>query len=108
MSKSNLGDEVGPAQVDVEEAGFFVRSVNFERGTVALSDQTEAPLALSTLRLSPLDEAWICTVKTELVDGGLPARFMHAAQSEVLNAVEEQGDALGVRLAGAWCALPEL
>ena len=47
-----------------------------------------------TLSLSPIDGAFLCRVKHDLVPGGLPARFRHAAQAELLLAVEEgeEGD----------------
>jgi len=96
------------AQVDVEEAGFFVRSVDVPAGTVALSDQTTDRLELESLRLSPLDGAWLCTVKRDLVAEGVPARFMHNAQAELLNAVEERAEGPGVEIRGEWWALPEL
>jgi hypothetical protein len=75
-------------EVEVEEAGFFVRSVDLARGTVALSDGSEEPLDVASLRTSPIDGAFLCRVKHELAPEGLPARFSHAAQAELLDAVE--------------------
>lgn len=95
-------------QVDVEEAGFFVRSVDLEAGRVRLSDGSDDRLALETLRASPIDGAWLCRVKTDLAPDGLLARFTHAAQAELLCAVEETGAGPCVRLAGALEPLPEL
>jgi len=96
-------------EVEVEEAGFFVRSVDLARATVALSDGSEEPLEPASLRPSAIDGAFLCTVKRDLVPSGLPARFTHAAQAELLEAIEE--DAAGrarLRLAGALHPLPAL
>jgi len=96
-------------EIEVEEAGFFVRSVDLERGVVALSDGSEDALELSSLRESPIDGAWLCRVKRALVADGVEARFTHAAQAELASAVEL--DASGrpcVQVAGALALLPEL
>jgi hypothetical protein len=86
--------------VDVEEAGFFVRSVDLARGAVRLSDGSEEPLDPASLRLSPLgDGALLCTVKRALAPSGLPARFERGAQAELLLGVEETSDGLQLRLA---------
>ena len=95
-------------QIEVEEAGFFVRSVELERGRVRLSDGQEDDLDLGSLRASTLDDAWLCTVKRDLAPGGLPARFTHAAQSELMNAAEERDGVVGVELAGTFEPLPDL
>lgn len=87
-------------QIEVEEAGFFVRDLDLARGEVALSDGSRDRLELESLRLSERDGAFLCTVKRGLVPDGLPARFTHAAQSELLNAVEETGDGPMLRLEG--------
>jgi hypothetical protein len=96
-------------QLEVEEAGFFVRAVDLPRGTLALSDRSEEPLEPATLRPSPLDpDALLCTVKRELVPGGLPARFERGAQAELLLAVEEGEDGPALPVAGALHPLPGL
>lgn len=74
-------------EIEVEEAGLFVRSVDLVHGTVALSDGSEEPLDVASLRPSPIDGAFLCTVKRALVSTGLPARFTHPAQAELLGAV---------------------
>lgn len=95
-------------QVEVEEAGFFVRTVDLARGTLALSDRSEEPLDPATLRPSARDpDALLCTVKRALVGGGLPARFDRGAQAELLLAIEETSDGLALRMAGALHLLPE-
>jgi hypothetical protein len=96
-------------EVEVEEAGFFVRSVDLARGTIALSDGSEEALEPATLRRSPLDpDTLLCTVKTSLVRGGLPARFERGAQAELLLAVEEDGTGFALPIAGRRTALPAL
>ncbi len=96
-------------EVVIEEAGFFVREVDVERGEVALSDGTRSPVDLASLHTSPIDEALLCRVKPDLEEGGLLARFTHAAQSELLDAVELGDDeAPGIVWAGHFTPLPEL
>jgi len=96
-------------QLEVEEAGFFVRAVDLARGTLALSDRSEEPLDPATLRPSPLDpDALLCTVKRDLVPGGLPARFERGAQAELLLAVEEGEGAPALRMAGVLRPAPGL
>jgi len=82
-------------EVEVEEAGFFVRAVELETGDVVLSDQTREPLDVASLCESPIDGALLCRVKRDLDPAGLPARFMHGAQAELLQAVEPDGEGDG-------------
>ena len=86
--------QLGPfrGQIEVEEAGFFVRDYDPPTGEVALSDGSRCELDVATLHPSPRDGALLCRVKYDLVAGGLLARFFHAAQAELLHAVEEGAD----------------
>jgi hypothetical protein len=93
-------------QIEVEEAGFFVREVDLARGTLRLSDGSVEALDVASLRPSRLDGAWLCTVKRALHPEGLPARFTHASQAELLGAVEEDGSGPRLRIAGRLRALP--
>ncbi len=94
-------------EVEVEEAAFFVRSVDLERGMAQLSDGSEEPLVASSLAWSTLDpDVLLCRVKHDLAAGGLPARFGHSAQAELLLEAEEQGDTLVVPVAGERWRLP--
>ena len=95
-------------EIEVEEAGFFVREVDLEAGEIVLSDGTRECLDLSTLTLSPIDEAMLCRVKRDLAPEGLLARFTHSAQAELLQAVEPEGDAFVVSLAGRRLPFPVL
>lgn len=94
-------------QIELEEAGFFVRDLDLASGTIALSDGTEEPLDPATLRPSALDpDALLCTVKRDLTPSGVPARFERGAQAELLLAVEATPSGYAVPLAGALHALP--
>jgi len=96
-------------EIEVEEAGFFVREIDRDAGEVLLSDGSRSPVDLTTLHASPIDEALLCRVKADLEPGGLLARFTHAAQSELLDAVEiGEGGAPGVVWKGRFTPLPEL
>jgi hypothetical protein len=96
-------------QLDVEECGFFVRSVDLSSGRIALSDGTEERLDPASLRVSALDaNALLCTVKRDLLPHGLPARFLHSAQAELLLGVEDTGAGVALRIAGVLRGLPDL
>jgi hypothetical protein len=87
-------------EVEVEEAGFFVRTVELSTGEITLSDRTTERLDVSSLDESAIDGALLCRVKHDLRPGGLPARFMHGAQAELLQAVEPDGEGFWLRIAG--------
>jgi hypothetical protein len=88
-------------QIEVEDTGFFVRSLDAASGSIELSDRSREPLDAGTLEVSPEDGAYRCRVKRELAPpDGLPARFTHAAQAELLHALEETPDGPALRLAG--------
>jgi hypothetical protein len=95
-------------QIEVEEAAFFVRLFDPDRGEIALSDGTRERLDPASLALSAHDGALLCRVKRDLVGGGLLARFFHAAQSELLCAVEETSAGPRLRMGGALHPLPPL
>ncbi len=95
-------------EIEVEEAGFFVRDVDLDQGGVALSDGSRDAFDLESLRVSELDGAYLCTVKRELVPGGLPARFTHAAQAELLAAVDESEEGPVIRVEGRLRPMPPL
>jgi len=95
-------------QVEVEEAGFFVRTVDLAGGEVHLSDGSREPLDVASLALSPLDGALLCRVKRSLVPEGLLARFSNSAQAELLLAVEERDGRTALRLGQGLVDVPEL
>ena len=91
-------------QIELEEAGFFVRLFDPDTGAVHLSDGSSEPLEVESLRVSERDGALLCVVKRDLVSAGLPARFHHAAHAELMNAVDDEGQC--VRIAGNDRPLP--
>jgi hypothetical protein len=95
-------------QIDVEEAAFFVRSFDPQSGSLGLSDGSQEVLDPRTLRVSARDGALLCTVKRDLHAEGLLARFFHAAQAELLCAVEEGEDGPRLRMNAALHPLPDL
>jgi len=96
-------------EIEIEEAGFFVRSFDPASGELALSDRSTEILEASTLRVSPHDGALLCSVKRRLRAAGLPARFSHAAQAALLDAVREEARGrFALSFGGRLHALPEL
>lgn len=98
-------------EIEVQEAGFFVRSLDPATGLLSLSDGSREELGVAGLAVSEIDGALLCRVKRDLVAGGLLARFDHAAQAEFMNAVEageSEEEGAAVRLAGRLLPLPPL
>jgi hypothetical protein len=95
-------------QIEVEEAGFFVRSFDAGSGRIALSDGSDEPLAPESLHVSARDGAFLCRVKRDLSAPGLLARFGHAAQAQLLGAVEQRGGQVCLRLGDRLMPLPDL
>ncbi len=107
-------------EIAVEEAAFFVRAFDPATARIALSDRSEEVLDPATLAVSPIDGALLCRVKraqqvarseskgNEVHEAGLLARFTHAAQAELLHAVDAGPDGIRLRIGGAWRQLPEL
>ena len=93
-------------EVEIQEAGFFVRSVDLASGEVTLSDQSRERLDVASLEESEIDGALLCRVKRDLNADGLLARFMHGAQADLLQAVEPDGDAFVLELAGERVPFP--
>lgn len=94
-------------QVEVQEAGFFVRSINLATAEITLSDGSREVLDVSTLSESPIDGALLCQIKRKRISGGLPARFTHSAQAEFYQAVEPEGDHHVVSIGGRRTICPE-
>jgi hypothetical protein len=95
-------------EITVEEAAFFVRAFDPGTGGIALSDRSEETLDPATLAPSPIDGALLCRVKRALAPEGLLARFTHAAQADLLQAVDATPAGMRLRIGGKWNALPEL
>ena len=95
-------------QIDVEDTGFFVRSFDAASGELALSDGSREPIDVASLRTASSDGALLCSVKRDLVAGGLPARFLRAAQAQLLEAVEAGPQGPRLRLQKRLALLPPL
>ncbi len=91
----------------VEEAGFFVRTFDSSSGRITLSDRSVEELDPATLDVSLRDGALLCRVKRDLAPDGLLARFEHAAQADLLHAVEERDGSFGLDFGGQWRPIPE-
>ncbi|MDJ0851952.1 MAG: hypothetical protein QNK04_26575 [Myxococcota bacterium] len=95
-------------QIEVEEAGFFVRDFDAASASVGLSDGSREAFEPASLGVSERDGALLCRVKSDLREGGLLARFGQAAQAELLLAVEDTSQGPRLRLAGVLHAIPEI
>jgi len=87
-------------QIGIEEAAFFVRSVDLATGAIALSDGSVEVLDPGGLEPSPHDGAWLCRVKHDLAADGLLARFTQAAWAQLLEGLEETAEGPALRLGG--------
>ncbi len=94
--------------IEVEEAPFFVCSFDAPAGTLLLSDRSAEPLDPSGLQCSSFDGAFLCRVKADPEQPIHLARFSHAAQAELLNAVEEICGEPRLRMRGELFELPDL
>jgi hypothetical protein len=89
-------------QIEIEDTAFFVVAYDPETGEIDLSDRTTEFLDAATLSLDP-DDALRCRVKQRF-----PARFTHAGQAHLLDALEEREPGLCLRVGGAWVHVPDL
>jgi hypothetical protein len=95
-------------QIEIEEAGFFVRAFDAERGVLALSDGSSEPVEVASLSVSSHDGALLCRVKRPLCADGLPARFFQAAQADLFQHVVETPEGFALDVGGALYPMPEL
>lgn len=93
-------------EIVLEEAGFFVRDVDVDKGEIALSDRSREVLDVDSLVASPIDGALLCRVKRDLHPDGLIARFQHAPQAELLHAVEDTPAGYFLQIGGLRFSLP--
>ncbi len=94
-------------EIELEEAGFFVRTYTAASGAITLSDGSEETLDPASLSVSPIDQALLCRVKRALAPEGLLARFTHPAQAELLLAVEETPEGPRLRCGDGLHPLPD-
>jgi hypothetical protein len=95
-------------QIEIEEAGFFVREIDLETGQIRLSDRSSEPLKVATLHVSSRDGALLCRVKQDLEPAGLLARFTHSSHSVLMNALDEAASGPVLRIGGISTPLPDL
>lgn len=91
-----IGDE--RARITVEDTPFVVVRVDGDPGRgfeIGLNDASREPLRAGSLRLGAQDVLY-CDVK----DGTYTARFLRAAQAELLGHVEASGDGFALPLPG--------
>lgn len=93
-------------RIEVQEAAFFVRSIDLDSGELGLSDGSREQLEVATLTGSAFDGALLCRVKRALEPDGLLARFMPSAHAELMLAVESEGGSFFLSLGGERQALP--
>lgn len=84
------------AQIDVEDTAFWVVSYDPATGDIELTDGSCERLEPLTLSMDA-DDVLRCSVK-----GGFPARFSRTGQAHLLDALEERGDSVALRVAGEW------
>ena len=89
-------------QIDVEDVAFWVVAYDVESGEIELTDRSSERLEPGTLTFDP-DGALRCSVK-----GRFPARFTHAGQSHLLDAVEGSEAAPRIRMGRVLAAAPGL
>ena len=96
--------QLGPFRgwLDVEDTAFFVDAYDEQTGEITLSDETREPLAATSLRTDP-DGVLRCTVKSRF-----PARFTREAQTELLQAIDSDGEELLLRANHRRIKLPSL
>ena len=97
-------------EIAVQEAAFFVRELDLERGRLRLSDGSEEELRPAGLHLSPIDGALLCRIRpSQCPPHGLLARFSHASHAELLQAVEQApGGGLLLRIGRGTVGIPDL
>jgi hypothetical protein len=94
-------------EIEVEEAAFFVRTLDLNTGEMQISDGSQEKLAVSTLSVSPIDGALLCLIKCDHRVGGLRARFNHSVQAEFGQAVEAAESGYVVSIGGRRQSCPE-
>ncbi len=89
-------------QIEIEDTPFWVVAYDPARGEVQLSDGSCEPLCVEGLSLDP-DGVLRLRLK-----GGFPARFSHAGQAHLLDAVEATEGRLALQVGRERVPLPQL
>jgi len=96
-------------EIEVEEAAFFVRTIDLAEGEMTLSDGSVAALEPGSLHWSETDGALLCRIGRADTSRRVLARFDRSAHAELLLATEEDSSGIPVlELAGAQRPLPGL
>ena len=99
--------EVGrfKGEIEVEEAAFFVRSVDLLKGKLRISDGTTVEFDASSLHWSKFDGARLCRIERSGSQRSVLARFDHSAHSELLLSINEREEMLTLRVGGTLIVL---
>ena len=89
-------------QIEVEDTPFWVVAYDAPRGEIELTDGSAEPIVADTLA-TDADGAFRCTVK-----GRWPARFTHAGQAHLLDALEETPEGWRLRVGAQLHEVPGL
>ncbi len=79
-------------EIEIEEAAFFVRSIDLEGGCLNLSDGSREALDPATLHWSKIDAALLCRISRSGTSLLVVARFDASAHAELLLAIDEVED----------------
>jgi hypothetical protein len=94
-------------QIEVEEAAFFVRSIDLPTGCLTLSDGSEEALDPSTLAISPRDGALLCRIPRAASATDVLARFDPGPHAELLLTAEAGDAGVSVACGGRRYSLPD-
>lgn len=95
-----IGHFRGP--IEVEDTPWFVTAYHPEAGTIDLTDGSSERLDVASLTLDA-DEVLRCRVK-----GRFAARFTHAGQAHLLDALDLGEDGARLRAGDDWLPVPGL
>jgi hypothetical protein len=96
-------------EIEVEEAAFFVRTIDLAEGEMTLSDGSVEELEPGSLHWSETDGALLCCIGRADTSRRILARFDPSAHAELLLATEEDSSGILVlELAGVQRPLPGL
>ncbi|NNL85463.1 MAG: hypothetical protein HKP27_07415 [Myxococcales bacterium] len=94
-------------QIEVEEAAFFVRSIDLATGRLMLSDGSEETLDPSTLVVSSRDGALLCRIPRAESATNVLARFDPGPHAELLLTAEADDSGISVACGGLRYSLPD-
>ena len=95
-------------EIEVEEAAFFVRSLDLGSGKLKLSDGTDESLDPRSLCFSSIDGALLCQISRPQSEATVLARFDRTPHADLLLATEEMATGLQVLVRGSLVNMPNL